>query len=243
VGSSTAHTTAVLRRHWRGADDSALLQSAQQACASVEAFAQVTQTHGSLLQSWIRGAPVLEFAHYPQDDVIDLVSGAQFYYHAHRKDGLEHGHVHVFWHANARGHRKPARQGRTVWKHDAPSHLLAVGLDARGAPVKLFTTNRWVTEGHWFDAAQTLTLLDRFQPKGVADHAQSCDWLRHFLAFYRPAIAELLVERDARLARSDGLELEQALRNHRLEVLSQMRLDWGADLDALQAHLQKRGLD
>lgn len=239
--SAAVHTIAVMCRYWRGASDAALQQSAQHASASVEAFVQVTQAHGSLLQSWIRGAPVVAFDHYPSDDIIDVASGSQFYYHAHRKDGLEHGHVHMFWHADALGRRKPARRGRVTWHQGAPSHLLAVGLDARGAPVKFFTTNRWVTDGHWFDAAHTLALLDRFQPRGLADHAQSCDWLRHFLAFYRPAIAELLAQRDARLARAP--DPVRALHNHRLEVLSQMRLNWGADLDALQALLQRRGLD
>lgn len=234
---TAAQTSAILRRYWRSAGNTALQQVAKHANASVEAFADTTQAHGSLLQSWIRGMTMVEFDHYPSDDIIDQRSGSQFYYHAHRADGLEHGHLHVFWHADARGRRKPPRHGRVTWHQGAPSHLLAVGLDARGSPVKLFTTNRWVTDGYWFNAAQTLSLLDRFAPDGMAEHDLSCAWLRHFLAFYRPVIEELLIQRDARLERVSNQGLENALCNRRLEVLSQMQLDWGADLDAMQAML------
>lgn len=232
--------SATLRRHWRSASLTELGTALHHGQASVEAFANATQSSGSLLQSWVQGANVVEYEHYPPDDVIDLGSGTQFYYHAHRTHGDEHGHLHVFWHATATGRRSPPSQGRKVWKRHAPTHMLAIALDARGLPVKLFTTNQWVTEGHWFDAALTLACLDRCRPGPVPGHELACAWLGHFLAMYRPLIAELLQRRDARLTNHGSLT--NALNDHHLEVLSQSRLDWAADLDALQTQATRRGL-
>jgi hypothetical protein len=122
----------------------------------------------------------------------------------------------------------------------APTHLFAISLDARGLPVGLFTVNRWVTDGHWFDAATTLSFVDRFALDAVESHAASCRWLTNFVRLYRPLIEAILLKRDARLARRASLE--DALIDHRLEVLSLQPLDWAADLDALEAEAARRGL-
>ena len=102
--------SAKLRRHWRSASLTELGTALHHGQASVEAFATATESSGSLLQSWVQGAEVVEYEHYPPADVVDLGSGTQFYYHAHRTHGDEHGHLHVFWHANASGRR--SRTGR-----------------------------------------------------------------------------------------------------------------------------------
>lgn len=206
-----------------------LLQAAR---ASVDGFAEATRQHGSLLQSWIRGRAVRAFEHYPEGDVIDVVHGSQFYYHAHR-GSAEHGHLHLFWHATASGRRSRARAVARRWVRTAPSHLLAISLDARGLPVGLFTVNQWVTGGHWFDAATTLSMLDRFHVEPDAEHGAACRWLAGFLRLYRPLAADLLVRRDRRLARQP--DAVAARHDKALEVLSASRIDWSADLDALEA--------
>lgn len=231
--------SSILRRHWRSTSETELKSALLHAQGSVDAFAAATSACGSLLQSWVQGEAVVAYEHYPPADVIDLRSGTQFYYHAHRTQGEEHGHLHLFWHATATGRRSWPRRGRPRWTRSAPSHMLALALDARGLPVKLFTTNRWVTEGHWFDAARTLACVDRCRPGPVSGHEHSCAWLGHFLSMYRPVIADLLARRDARLARS---ALSDPLSDRRLETLSQRRVDWAADLDALAAEAARRGL-
>lgn len=232
--------SAPLRRHWRSASDERLAIALQGARDSVSAFADVTATSGSLLQSWIEGREVVEFEHYPPDDVVDLRHGSQFYYHAHRDGDREHGHLHLFWHATASGRRRHLRPGQPRWTRTAPTHLFAISLDARGLPVALFTVNRWVTDGHWFDAATTMSFVDRFAPDTVDFHAHSCRWLTGFVRLYRPLIEALLVKRDRRLARRP--DLARALADHRLEVLSLAPIDWAADLDALEAEATRRGV-
>jgi len=233
--------SSLLRGHWRGLDARQLAVALRDADASVEAFAAATAASGSLLQTWIQGGQVLEFDHYPTGDVVDARTGSQFYYHSHRQDGLEHGHLHVFWHAGAGGRRRYFRGGQVRWgRGTAPTHLFAVSLDARGLPVALFTVNRWVTDGYWFDATTTLAMVDRFRLRAQPDHEQSCEWLNGFVRFYRPVIAELLGRRDRRLRRSG--DAAAALDNRRLEVLSAIRIDWMADLDALQRLAARAGL-
>jgi hypothetical protein len=228
-----------LRRHWRNASDAGLADALRGARDSVSAFAEVTATSGSLLQSWVDGREVVEFDHYPPDEVVDLRRGSQYYYHSHRDGDREHGHLHLFWHATASGRRRHHKPGRARWTRTAPTHLFAISLDARGLPVALFTVNRWVTDGHWFDAPTTMSFVERFRLGEVPGHAQSCRWLTGFVRLYRPLIADLLVQRDRRLARR--CDLMQALRDHRLEVLSKVPIDWAADLDALEAEACRRG--
>ena len=233
-------TDAVLVRHWRQAPDSEVTLAVQAARDSVAAFSEATAASGSLIQSWIQGREVVEYEHYPPNDIIDRRRGSQFYYHAHRDGDLEHGHLHLFWHATASGRRRRLRADQASWTRTAPSHLVAISLDARGLPVGLFTVNRWVTDGHWFDAQTTLSFVDRFALQPEGEHAVSARWITAFVQLYRPRVRVLLEQRDKRLARRG--DLAAALDDHRLEVLSLQRLDWAADLDAIEAEAARRGL-
>ena len=228
----------LLQRHWSRLDDLALAATLAGARAGLAAFSDVTRDAGSLIQSWVRGRPMVEYDHYPSDDVVDTRNGSQFFYHAHRSHGTEHGHLHLFWHASSSGRRRYVTGLSPRWARSAPTHLLAIGLDNRGLPISLFTVNRWVTDGHWFDAPATQAMVDRFAMRQVPDHEASAAWLTHFVRLYRPVIAELLVRRDRRIGRH--AQLEATLQNHDLEVLSQIDLDWAADLEALEAQYQRR---
>lgn len=229
-----------LQRHWREASDAQLARALDEARRSVAAFAAVTSSTGSLLQSWIRGDAVTQFEHYPADDIVDPRTGCQFYYHAHRDGDREHGHLHLFWHAAASGRRRYLRPGQAHWRRTAPSHLFAISLDARGLPVGLFTVNRWVTDGYWFDAATTMSMIERFAVGAVPGHEHACDWLTGFVRLYQPLIWQLLTRRDRRLSRRR--DREAALQDPRLEVLSQLPIDWAADLQLLEAEAGWRGL-
>src|SRR5690606_15221890 len=90
------------------------------------------------------------WAHYPEGDVYDPATGAQWYYHAHGpgEESGEHGHFHCFM--------RPAGP-------DGPAHhLAAVGVDAYGKPLRLFTVNQWVVGDDWLDAGATIPLIGKF---------------------------------------------------------------------------------
>lgn len=228
-------------KHLSNAELLRLLRAAE---ISLGGFQRATAQHGSLIQSWVRGAPVLALEHYPPPTgVVDSTSGSQFFYHCHRPGAREHGHVHAFWHATRTGRRRylrAASHNHGEWAHSSPSHLVSIGLDARGLPVSVFTVNHWVAGGHWFDAETTLSMLSRFRPSGGAEHADSAAWITAFLQMYQPLVAHALRARDTRLAarplRSAALE------DRRTEVWSSVKLDWMGDLQRLDLELARRGL-
>lgn len=208
---------------------------------AVDSWVAVTQRRGSLIQDWVRGRVVGESEHFPAGDLVDLRTGSQFFYHAHRSGLAEHGHLHLFWHATASGTRRRPRHGHTASHRTAPAHLFAIGLSDRGLPVSLFTVNQWVTEGHWFDAAGTLALVDRFGLTPVRPHTDSCRWLNAFVTMYRPAVARLLADRDRRVARLTARRpWREVAADTRVEILSTLALDWRADIDAVAAEDRRR---
>jgi hypothetical protein len=132
--------------------------------------------------------PFYEWQHYPASDVYDPVTNAQFYYHAHppaERAAGEHGHFHAFLRprgmprgvqplmlpelaipdapAQPRGPvLPPARQPNQGEDNDKLSHLVAISMDTRGMPIRLFTTNRWVTGETWYGAEDVGRMIGRF---------------------------------------------------------------------------------
>ena len=102
---------------------------------------------------------VEEWAHFPAGDVIDPATHSQFYYHAHAAEeraGGEHGHFHTFVRpkllfpdlAPVALADNAACVPETAWV----AHLAGISTDASGNLIRLFTTNRWVTDEVWYDA-------------------------------------------------------------------------------------------
>jgi hypothetical protein len=197
----------------------ALRHAQREASRCVALFQQVVEQHGSVVQALVRGAPVEALEHYPQGDAIDARHGYQFFYHSHRAGSTEHGHLHLF----ERG-------------TDEPAHLLAIGLDARGLPVSIFTVNHWVTGGPWRDAALTIAALQRARFDAARGHALVGRWLSSFVRLYLPVATRVVSRRDTLLrARSRGRSWAQVRRDPRIEVVSRSRIDWIADLQRLEA--------
>lgn len=153
-----------------------------------------------LRDSLNKGETFYEFNHYPDDDVYDNETHAQYYYHAHRGEVGEHGHFHAF----LRPKGMPAGvvpinyPATDPWPQgdEALSHLVAIAMDSYGYPTGLFTTNRWVTAEAWYPAEQVIQMLDRF----VIDHAfpslpVNC-WISAMFVLFRPHIEALLKQRD-----------------------------------------------
>lgn len=175
----------------------------------------------------------VEWAHYPQPDAVDPQSGWKFYYHAHaasQRPQAEHGHFHIFVPAPA-----PAADGAAAF-----SHLIGLSVDARGLPLRWFTTNRWVTAEVW----QPAGTLDRFldSPRlSAAEPHDVAQWLQDLLLLFRGDISALLQARDARIATPPGRGRLAAMSrprfdDHRLRIVSQRRADLARRLvDARQA--------
>ncbi len=170
----------------------------------VECCRVLACTGGNLVGELLRDVETFyEWNHYPEGDVFDHETHSQFYYHAHPQDerGNEHGHFHTFLRplgmppgvtpAPAPDYEAPEGD------NDALSHLFAVSMDEFGVPIRLFTTNRWVTGEVWYAAADVRAMLDRF----LIDHAQPSwpvnRWISAMIRLYWPQIGALLDVRDA----------------------------------------------
>lgn len=114
-------------------------------------------------------------------------------------------------------------------------------MSGAGRPVRLFTTNRWVTGERWYRAADVITMLDRF----VVDLSKPSwplnRWISAMLILYRDHIERLIHERDAAIAQWRAAHPDRDVFEDRaLEVTSGLAID----LDAHLAHIRSRlGLD
>ena len=148
--------------------------------------------------------------HYPPGDVFDPASNSQWFYHCHpaSEGSVEHGHFHCFL-------RPEGPQGPI-------HHLVAVGVDANGRLLRLFTVNQWVVGDDWADAEATIPMLSRFDMQMPRPSYLVNRWLTAVLVAHEPEIASLLRARDRVLAShraADGVPVRE---DRSLEVTSEL---------------------
>lgn len=181
-----------------------------------------------------------EMNHYPENDVYDADSHAQYYYHAHRVG--EHGHFHTF----LRKAGMPPGAEPLDLPHEEPwpegdgqlGHLIAISMDEYGYPTGLFAPNRWVVDDAWFGAGDLIRMLDRFR----IDHAYPSwpvnRWIGAMLVLFRPHIEWLLRERDRAFAAwRRTLPGEDVLERRDIEVLASMPISVEETLAAVRTAL------
>ncbi len=196
-----------------------------------------------LRDSLNKGETFYEFNHYPDDDVYDRETHAQYYYHAHRSEIGEHGHFHTFLRPNGMpaGVAPIEYQATDPWPEgdEALSHLLAIAMDGYGYPTGLFTTNRWVTAEAWYPAEQVIQMLDRF----VIDHAFPSwpvnRWISAMFVLYRPHIEALLKQRDKIIWAWAAAHPDQdVFEDRKLDVTSQLNISVEDTLNEINQLIQ-----
>jgi hypothetical protein len=145
-----------------------------------------------------------EWSHYPADDAYDPETHCQYYYHAHPagdRPAQEHGHFHLFMRPKGMpaGIRPSPGQTSPAGDNDALSHLVAISMDRYGRPIRLFTTNRWVTGETWYAADDVVRMLDSFRVEIVRPNLVVSRWLTALVGLFRGEIAGLIRERDVAL--------------------------------------------
>lgn len=213
-----------------------------------ECYRVLAKTDDNIVGELLKGAGTFyEWSHYPDGDVYDHDSHSQFYYHAHPADERpgEHGHFHTFV--------RPKGMPRGVAPADVPdfeppedpddalSHLVAISMDAKGFPIKLFTTNRWVTGEVWYAADDVCRILPCF----AIEHAQPSwpvnIWITNMLILFRPQIRRLIRARD--------VAIEKWVRSHPasnvfedrgLEVTAELAINVERQIGAVKRALASR---
>lgn len=208
---------------------------------------------------------VFHWRHYPASDVYDPATHAQYFYHAHPPQPRaaahgEHGHFHTFLRTHGlkpdlrpvvmpelaiAGH--PAAPAQSAPSAPAPAgepdeswiHLVAIAMDRAGRPLRLFTTNRWVTGETWYGAADVAASLDRFVIGGKLASPLG-HWLTAMLGLFRPTIVRLLAERDAAVMdfRRRRRSKVHVLEDRRLEITSSAAVDVDAEIHRIATALR-----
>jgi hypothetical protein len=194
-------------------------------------------------------AELCDWRHYPEGEVYDPASHAQYFYHAHpANDRLprEHGHFHTFLRVEGMPSgvaplvlpeaavAEPAQppQGAPLKRgaREEVSHLIAISLDPHGEPMRLFTTNRWVTGETWYRADDVIAMLDRFAISAADPSAVRDRWLVAVMQLFRPQIAALLKQRDATVMAWRRRRRASVFEDPRLEIISSLEIDLAAQL-------------
>jgi hypothetical protein len=208
---------------------------------------------------------IVEWRHYPEGEVYDSASHAQYFFHRHpgparmrpaEKTGakpgakIEHGHFHLFLRgggmpagitplllpeftvANAPAPRQsaPLKRGSS----DEVCHLVALAVDRRGEPIRLFTTNRWVTGETWYRADDVILMLERFRVRGDHPSGLLNRWVGALVQLFQPEIARLLRERDTAILEQRWRRRGNVLEDVRLEITSSLDIDLDVRLAAVE---------
>ena len=219
-------------------------QDLRAAAREIEACRRVLRRAGETMVARLvrTEGPPEAWQHYPRGgDVYDPASHAQYYFHRHEDaaGGGEAGHFHTF----LRPAGMPAglvHQGMpaAAVADGAPSHLVAVAVAATGDPVRLFTTNRWVTGEAWYPAAAVEAMLGRFVIDREHPSWAVNRWLTALFRLYRPEMGLLLRTRDEALRRWQLAHPDRdALEDRELEVASTIRIDLDQRLGEIERAL------
>jgi Domain of unknown function (DUF6969) len=239
---------------------SAEIAGMQTAAAIIRGIRGTLASHDNGILATMAGAEALvDWRHYPAGDVYDPTTHAQYFYHVHSSEQRaprEHGHFHIFLRAegmplgvaplvlpeSAVADVSPAAPQAAPLKRgcrDEVAHLAAVTVSARGEPIRLFTTNRWVTGETWYRADDVIRMLGRFSVDAGDGPALLNQWVSAVVALFRPQIACLLRLRDDAVMGWRRRRRTNVFEDARLEVTSSFEIDLDSQfafLDQVQAH-------
>lgn len=149
-------------------------------------------------------AAYTQYTHYPKGDAIDPVSGARWFYHAHKPEERgedEHGHFHLFLPKSAFGDA-PALAAPD--KDDAAKvvHVAALCFATDGLPTHWIATAQHVTKEHLYPADAIIARLDQLDLRGAGLAQGIADvgtWLTLAMQLARTDIGAMLQRRDMAL--------------------------------------------
>jgi hypothetical protein len=210
------------------------LQSAWRAAIELVGSMQSLNQRGQQVVGQIIGDAVFtEWQHYPEDDARDDKNASQYFYHAHpgrQRPFTEHGHFHLFVHAEKLGMRPS-----TSRYAPAPAHVIAVSMDAQGLPSGFFVVNRWVTKGPWLSLAHCKRALQHFKLGSRKADKDINTFLRALVQLYYPHIIALLEQRDKIMSMlCKERDRRSVFADTEIEVLCYLPIDLMADIAALE---------
>lgn len=218
----------------------------------LECYRLLNKSGANIVGEVLRGnGEFFEWDHYPPGDVYDHETHSQYYYHAHPpenravKFGAEHGHFHTFLRpkgmppkvhpADLPDYEPPPGE------NDALSHLIAIAMNQAGFPIRLFTTNRWVTGEVWYPADDVINMLDCFEMDLMQQSWPVNVWITQMPRLFRPQIEILLHRRDVSVADwEENIPEENAYEDRDLELTSISDISVELQIKAVKKALKAR---
>jgi hypothetical protein len=206
--------------------------------------------NSNLVDEVTRRSTICAWLHYPDGEVFDATSHAQYFFHAHAPDSrppTERGHFHTFLRAEGMPggvvplllpelavanvatpppQAAPLKRG----ERDEVSHLIAIAIDVHGEPIRLFTTNRWVTGETWYRAEDVTRMLDRFVIAEAEPSAVVNRWIGAMIQLFRPQVAALLLARDETVMAWRRRRRTHVFEDPRLEITSSLDIQLDTQL-------------
>ncbi len=175
---------------------------------AVECHRALAQTGDNIVGDLLRDVETFyEWNHYPDGDVYDPHSHGQYYYHTHPQElrGGEHGHFHVFMRPKGMPEGvspAPVKDFEAPTDKDsALSHLVAISMNEFGVPIRIFTTNRWVTGEVWYESSDVCRMVDLFEIDHTRPSWPVNRWVSAMIRLFQPQIVRLLDSRDETVSR------------------------------------------
>ena len=201
------------------------------------------------LQAVLQGQRKRAYAHFPEDDVCDGRTNSQYFFHAHPDRSGESGHFHLFLRRQAVPpailRRKIPVSSEAGQDGSGMVHLGGISLDRKGMPMRLFTTNLWVTGGDFYFAEDTLRLLERFSVFSAITREPSAvvnQWVSALAWVFHGHFALLLEQRDQVMAAWARRHPDRNVFEEKsLEMPSVMRIDYSAQIRLITQSIGRHG--
>jgi hypothetical protein len=211
----------------------------------LECYRVLQKSNSNVVAEVLRGqGEFYELDHYPNGDVYDSDTHSQYFYHSHREG--EHGHFHTF--LREKGMPKdchPVEQSEAPFmkkRDDKLSHLIAISMNRAGYPIRLFTTNRWITADNWYTADDVIKMLDRFEMDLAWPSWPANIWIGAMMRLFRPQIEELVRERNSAVADwQDQHPDDDAFEDRGCDITSVRKISVAAQINRVNKALDSVG--
>ncbi len=207
---------------------------------------ELAQSGSSVVMEVLRDqGDFLIWERYPKGDLFDLKNHSHYFYHAHVADEMadgENGHFHLFVRpAEIAPDLEPWRLPGAVVPEDPAArfaHIGAVSVDNQGRLIRIFTTNRRVTNETLYRADDMIALLDHFAIELDTPSKSVNRWLTNLIPLYRPQLEALLRARDATLeAFVREHPASEVLEDRFLQNTSEVFVDTVTQIEAIEEAL------
>ena len=106
-------------------------------------------------------------------------------------------------------------------------------MDAKGLPIRLFTTNRWVTGEAWYKARDVIKMIEPFKVNHAQPSWPTNRWVNGMVHLFWPQVILLLQARDASIEAWEKQHPgKDAFEDRDLEITSQADVDIAAQIAA-----------